>query len=94
MSSFVSPRYHLDLPPKVRQLVKTQNPMNGELSYGIVSQAVLPRVLDRVSHLKIAAKCVGKLDLARRLALHLEQSWAGDNDSCALSTGDCNVQAV
>jgi len=30
----------MDLPPKMRHLVKTQNPMNGELSHGNVSQAV------------------------------------------------------
>src|SRR5271155_4850876 len=30
----------MDLPPKMRQLVKTQNPERGELSHGIVSQAV------------------------------------------------------
>jgi hypothetical protein len=30
----------MDLPPKMRQLVKTQNPLNGELSHGIISQAV------------------------------------------------------
>jgi hypothetical protein len=27
----------LDLPPVLRQTVKTQNPLNGELSHGIVS---------------------------------------------------------
>jgi transposase-like protein len=30
----------LDLPPFLTQPVKTQNPMNGELSHGIVTQAV------------------------------------------------------
>jgi hypothetical protein len=33
-------RIGVDLPPKMRHLVKTQNPMNGELSHGNVSQAV------------------------------------------------------
>jgi group II intron reverse transcriptase/maturase len=33
-------RVQLDLPPKMRQPVKTQNPLNGGLSHGIVSQAV------------------------------------------------------
>ncbi len=49
---------------------------------------------DQTSHFQIATKCVGKLDLARRLALDLEQSWAGDNHSHASSTRDCHVQAV
>jgi hypothetical protein len=57
-------------------------------------EAALFGLPDCLSHLKIATKCVGKLDLARRLALHLEQSRACDNDSRALSTRDCNVQAV
>ncbi len=30
----------LDLPPFLRQTVKTQNPMNGELSHGFVTQAI------------------------------------------------------
>jgi hypothetical protein len=30
----------VDLSPKMRQLVKTQNPLNGGLGHGIVSQAV------------------------------------------------------
>src|ERR1035441_3332798 len=30
----------MDLPPLLTQPVKTQNPMNGELSHGIVTQAV------------------------------------------------------
>ena|SRR5208337_1340874 len=35
-----SARIIVDLPPKARQLVRTQNPLNGGLSHGIVSQAV------------------------------------------------------
>jgi len=31
---------HLDLPPNLRQLVKAQIPLNGELSHGIVAKAV------------------------------------------------------
>jgi len=27
----------LDLPPVLRQTVKTQNPLNGELSHGVVT---------------------------------------------------------
>jgi len=27
----------LDLPPVLRQMVKTQNPLNGELSHGVVT---------------------------------------------------------
>ena len=30
----------MDLPPVLRQAVKTQNPLNGELSHGIVAQVV------------------------------------------------------
>ena len=30
----------LDLPPFLTQMVKTQNPLNGELSHGVVTQAV------------------------------------------------------
>jgi superfamily II DNA or RNA helicase len=33
-------RQYLDLPPCLRQTVKTQNPWNGELSHGIVSTTV------------------------------------------------------
>jgi hypothetical protein len=44
--------------------------------------------------LSLAAKCVGKFDLARRLTLHLEQIGAGDNYSHASSTRDCNIQAI
>ena len=33
-----SPR--MDLPPFLTQMVKTQNPLNGELSHGVVTQAV------------------------------------------------------
>jgi len=34
------PRLRVDLSPFLRQPVKTQNPMNGELSHGIVTQEV------------------------------------------------------
>ena len=30
----------VDLPPFLTQMVKTQNPLNGELSHGVVTQAV------------------------------------------------------
>ena len=43
-------------------------------------------VSNQRSHFKIATKCISEFDLARRLALHLEQSRAGDNQSHALST--------
>jgi hypothetical protein len=39
-----SVRMLLDLPPNLRQTVKTQNPLNGELSHGIVPKAVHQRV--------------------------------------------------
>ena len=32
----------LDLPPRMRQLVKTQNPMNGELSLGLLQRSPVP----------------------------------------------------
>src|SRR5438132_8972576 len=37
-------RCGMGLPPKLRQLVKTQNPLNGELSHGVVTKAVHQRV--------------------------------------------------
>jgi hypothetical protein len=36
-----------------------------------------------MSHLQITTKGVGKLDLARCPALHLEQCWAGNKNSYA-----------
>jgi len=33
-------RVEMDLPPILRQMVKTQNPLNGELSHGVVTKAV------------------------------------------------------
>jgi len=37
LAAAMSLLHTLDLPPFLRQTVKTQNPLNGELSHGIVS---------------------------------------------------------
>jgi hypothetical protein len=40
----VDTKNDVDLPPKMRQPVKTHNPLNGGMSHGIVAQAVHARV--------------------------------------------------
>jgi hypothetical protein len=52
------------------------------------------RSSDRASHLQIATKCIGKLDLARRSALHVEQSWAGDPPIQHASTGASSLESA
>src|SRR5690349_18404060 len=46
------------------------------------------------SHFQIPTKSIGKLNLARRLALHFEQIWICDQHSEALCSRRCNVQSV
>src|SRR5215831_16041303 len=43
-ASFVEHKHELDLSPKLKQAVKTQNPSKGELSHGIVEKDVHQRV--------------------------------------------------
>ena len=55
----------------------------GRLLPGIATRA-LATSLFRVSHFKIAAKGVGKLDLPGSLAFHLQQGWTCNNYSNTL----------